>query len=526
MNLNLPIANHNLAITRFFFVIAIVISFFCQIYIDSSNLNIIYNVTALVISIISITYLFQKNIILKHPISSLSILGYVLYYFILPPLATNSEGKSIINNLILPLQTLIHTSLLLCFLITSHIIYIETNQYFKLSNIWKRYFIFCNIFSNISGLKLTFFVFLVLLSQLSTIFFKTGNEDNEFLKLLQGINYFIFLPFILLNPGLFNLKENKNHYLLLFYYFITILLVGVLLNGRSFVFLGIASIFISYLFNFGYGFVKLSLSKTFFLRFFVCVLCVFFLINPITKLSIAFVMARNVRNDISPIELINETVFQYRAIENPKEILETLKELQESSLSLWDEHYVDNPFLARLCNLKFADNSLVIINELSIDEKAKFRQIELHKIISLLPYPIIKVLNISVDKNEVTSGSSGDFLFYIQTGDINSIGTFRTGSLIGSSFAIFGWYYLIILSFVFFLIFPAIDSLAITNIHQNGTIHFSPIAFVSFFPLLFCFTSAATGSESISSLLGIFRMLIEKPILFYIILKLISLAKK
>ncbi|MCA0230613.1 MAG: hypothetical protein LCH91_09140 [Bacteroidetes bacterium] len=356
---------------------------------------------------------------------------------------------------------------------------------------------------------------ITLLSQVISIIFKNSKDGSFILKFLDGINYFIFLPYILIAPSL--VRVNNRRGLFLIYFSLIILILGAVVNGRSFIFIGYANLLILYFFLSIYGKNSLKITKNNITKIISIITFLLIIIEPATKLAISMALARSIRDEATPIEILSETYYRYKSIDNVSEIIQTFEDLhfQEDT---WDEHYVNNPFFGRLCNLKYADNIFVINQSLTTEDKELTKKQEIAKTFSILPQPIISLLNIPVNKEEATSGSMGDFLFFL-TGGINEIEGSRTGSLIGTLFIVFDWAYPVFLGILTLGVYIIGDSYIIFKSSDKTPI-FSPIAFLSFYPFLFFFTSSALGMESISGLLSfVLRGSIQTPIIYFILIR-------
>lgn len=463
-------------------------------------------------SIISTFYIFRPKTIFAYPLSTLMILGYCLYYFFLPPIATLLEEKPIINNLVLPITISFHSSIGLLSLILAHIIYRKLFFFNKIRIFFTHYYKKLNIFKSLNFNQILVISLITLFSQCISIIFKNFKDENILLKFFDGLNFFIFLPYILLASGLIKVKAKNITYLI--YFSIFILILGVFFNARSFVFIGYANVFILFFFLYIYGIKSIKFKTSAFIKLIGILLFILVLIEPATKLVVSMALARNIRDEASPIELLKETYYRYRSIDNVSEVIQNFEDLHFEQ-DIWDEHYINNPFFARLCNLKYIDNIFVINESLTSEDKELAKNQEINKTFSILPLPIIQLLNIQVDKEEATSGSMGDYLFFL-TGSIDKIEGSRTGSLIGSAFIIFGWFYPLFLVILTICVFVIGDSFII---FKNNIPTFSPVAFLSFYPFLFFFTSSALGMESISGLLSfVLRGSIQTPIMYFLLL--------
>src|SRR5262249_37262 len=68
------------------------------------------------------------------------------------------------------------------------------------------------------------------------------------------------------------------------------------------------------------------------------------------------------------------------------------------------------------------------------------RSTSFQRMISTLPGPLLFLLRLDVDKNYVMGFSSGDYIYYMASGNAQSLGQMRGGSLIGSGVFMFYWW--------------------------------------------------------------------------------------
>ncbi|MBV8156760.1 MAG: hypothetical protein JO278_03830 [Dyella sp.] len=173
----------------------------------------------------------------------------------------------------------------------------------------------------------------------------------------------------------------------------------------------------------------------------------------------------------------------------------------------WDERYLENLFLARLANMKFADATLDLALRQDSTAQSDLRKLEWQRVLSVFPAPVIDALGLPVDKDLVTTSSVGDLMLFTVTGDYDALGGFRTGSIFGSGYALFGWLYTAVLAFLAFLTFVLADAQTTRRIIRSPTGGaprwipvFSPLAVTRYYTWVFYLTSAATGIESLSGL--------------------------
>jgi hypothetical protein len=457
-------------------------------------------------AIISTTYFLRKKIILRYPISALMMLGYTSYYFILPPIATFVEGKSLSNNLIHPSLVLIHAFICLLILIFTHYVYSISRILQKI-----RWFIANKVLEPLSGFKepsnlqITLIGIIGLVALLVQIFvIGIFQKDAQGLvsKILQGLSPLAFLPYIILVRKMFGrLKQNiTRDVVILFFYTILIILVSLGKNSRYFLFEGITSIVIAYCYGLLMGFY--SIKKVGLWKIILSIVVILIIAKPFTDLSQSMVAVRHKREELSGLELVSEsiTAFRDKKLLNSQNIKRTYRE------SYWTE-YLDNIYFQRLCNLQFADTSIDMAQKMGDNAKKFVRNIEFQKMVSFLPSPIIRSLGIQIDKNLAVSSSSGDFMVFAVTGNENLLNDYLTGSIFGNGYVLFGWGYTFILAFVVIILFPLSDSLTFKNFQlPSESLYgrylplFSPIVLMNFFSWFFKLTSAPKGSESISIL--------------------------
>jgi len=174
-------------------------------------------------------------------------------------------------------------------------------------------------------------------------------------------------------------------------------------------------------------------------------LLVFVLIAPqIQDFSTAIVGVRGMRNQLSPHELVAMTFDFYFEIKSSKK--SPVISQSSAGYLTWDEGYLSNPFLARLTNAKFPDNSLHRSFFYSESDRTYMQQYTADKLLVLLPAPLLSFAGIDVDKAYVTSFSFGDLSQNLVSNNKFDFGSWRTGHFFGNSMSIMGWSYILFVS--------------------------------------------------------------------------------
>ncbi len=453
---------------------------------------------------IGVTAFAKRDYLVRYPISTVVMIGYVGCYFLLPPVATIVSGVPLTNNLDHPVLVMVNAVACLLALLAAHTIYRRSSllSYLRLV-ITKKLYKPLHFFEAPSNVQLLL-MGLIGLAATAYEILALGAFRQAHLgikdRLIQGFYPAAYLPLVAVvreTVGGKRERDNKWYWIILSY---IVLMVYVLLGSNSrFALLGIfASIGLVYLYGIAAGIYKADAALL--RRTGLAVAAALILSGPITDLAMTMVVVRNERGAESPLALVASTL---RAYEN-KNTVSRYKSLASGLGTVYDEYYTGNLFFDRLCNLKYADNSITLAKSLSKPAKTAFETEQLDRVLSELPAPFIHIIGIDVNKASAISKSAGDFLLYEATGMHGVLGTFYTGSLFGSGYALFGWWYPLFFAIIAFFVFALSDALTISRLSKRGyrIPVLSPIVVVSFFTWCFLFTSAASGNDSLAGVAG------------------------
>lgn len=492
--------------------------------------NILCSLITLIGLVISFNYIFYDDSIAHFPISTLTILGFVTYHFILPPIITTFYLVSLTNNLIDPILVFINSFLTFVTLILSHYIYKKS----KIINSIK-YMLQNKLYIKLGFFKIPTRKMLLVMGVLGCLSYllSAGNIDSS-ASITNNI-FGIFRPLIsapyamLLYPSIggADLDNKKAYTSYLLIYSLLVISVAISASSRTPIVIGFSSILILFFYCILIGNIRVVFKK---IRVYLVVFLIgsFLLAGPIADLSISILVARDLRGLISPMELLNETI----NIFNDNSQLERYREIAASSLSInlsgWDELYINNALFSRLANLKFTDNSIQNALSLNNSDLDQYRNFEIIRALSPIPSPILNLFGLSESKAIIIGGSGGDFLYSLSSGDNSAIGGFRTGSLIGSSLALFGVTYPFFLFLAFLLAFPFLDSVVLLRYDKNRNLNeiiFNVIGASTLFSSYFIFTSAASGIEDFGNFFQIYlRYPVQIVIIYFVAFKLASIS--
>jgi heme/copper-type cytochrome/quinol oxidase subunit 4 len=307
---------------------------------------------------------------------------------------------------------------------------------------------------------------------------------------------------------------------------VLILLVGIGGNSRGLFMTGITALFIAY-------FIGLLLGKfnhriiNFKSASFVLI-GLWILTGPLADVGTAMLVVRDQRTDLTSKELISRTIDAYQN----KSALEAYRLTAKEDVVVqdWDEHYFNNIFLARFCNLKFNDEGLKQSKKIGgVDKEMQDYSIE--RFLAIMPSPLLSLLNIKIDKETVISASFGDFLFS-RAGGENALGGFRTGQFASTGMTAFGWWYLLLLGVGMIPVFFLVDLFVMQKQVAGHSGYRTYLSLGGLIPIthFFMFLSMSSTSESVVNIYSyLFRGWIELIILYglvyFISRKLSSLLK-
>jgi hypothetical protein len=320
----------------------------------------------------------------------------------------------------------------------------------------------------------------------------TGN------KFIEGLIPFTYAPYFLIIK---NLYANDNSKIKRFFpkilaFTIIVFAVGIGGNARSLFITGIVAAGIGY-------FLGLLLGKFEFKiltgkNIMIASIAFWLLTGPIADIGTAMLVVRQQRGTISKEAMLRKTIDVYE----DKEALRVYKKIADENRLIreWDEHYFDNIFLARFCNLKFNDASLEQYNKIGrVDPQ--LQQFSIDRSLAVLPQPMLSLLQIDIDKIKLISSSFGDNLFS-RAGGSYALGGFRLGQFAGTGMASFGWWYLLILAVGIIPVYFALDLFVIHSKGIRRTLSSPLLSLSGLIPIttIFMFLSLSSISESVVNL--------------------------
>jgi hypothetical protein len=465
-------------------------------------------------------YALRWHILAQAPLSALALIGCGLCNFYLPLTITTFEGKPVTFELQRPDLTFGFNLLAFGVLIAVHIVYLQSSLLqgarFALSQrILRPLGIFVvpsppQLFVlGAIGLGSMVFFYLVLGVTTGETFGSVG------LKTLEGLFWLAYAPYLLfLYPILGRDHKPVGSYVVpLLIFSGAMLMVGSARNSRTAVFVGLVGVLLGVVLGGWLGVIPEGLFRMRNL----CAggLLVVILLPLATQLGASMVAVRSDRHQASPSEVLRNT-FSALLSGDSTQTYEHAR-LASDEVARWHggaEHYLDSMLFGRLCNLRFADNTLTVVASLDAAGRSSIAAREWQRSLSIMPQPVLDALGAGIDK-EASQGSMGSFIYYLSSGRPELLYQHGTGSYLASGWAAFGWLLPLCLGFLGVALFVILDSFSIPRSLASETV-IAAVAAMGLFGTFTLFTSAAGAPESVAVLLHVLVRKIPEQTLIYI----------
>jgi hypothetical protein len=455
---------------------------------------------------------FRPRRLYRYPLSTLVALGFGVTLQLGPLLFTAIERNSITFNLLFPVPTFGHGVLTSLACLLAHTIYRQTPWLRLLRAAVQRALLQLKLFQPLRTPEVVAMGMLGVFALAFTTWFPGFAEASAALgKFIQGYQFFSIIPVAFLMQAFgsqvpASASPPSRKPLVLFLLFMAlIMLVSLSRNARSTFVVPVACLFLGLGLQWLYGQIRLRLGAVLAVG-----LAIVVLLPLATDMATAMVMVRGQRGDVSPAELLDQTMAQFQDRQAITRYRLATAELEVTSD--WSAIYVSNLFLSRFANAKLPDNSLENADRLTPAQRNEMAAFHGWRLLAILPRPVLALLGVPEEiKKEVTSFSFGDKLYFLASGYQYALGTFRTGHFFGTGMAGFGFGYLVILVLGLSLVFPLLDAHAL--VVSGGSLTTPLISAVAFTQLIGWFTFS--NSESVADVLAFpLRGFIEPVLLF------------
>lgn len=436
----------------------------------------------------------NPSIIYYRPFSFIAVSCLFLFMY-LPPIATIIDGNPMIHNMETPVETFLLQTLY----------YIITISAFTLAGKWSikdrkisQLFYRIGYFNVLDARTIWILAFLGLLPKIYLMINQFGEDLTEGAGTANMLAMLTFLPICLLYKNLYGGSGYVTRRWIVFVYITVLSIINIGTNSRN----AIISLFLTW------GIIHFihlirdanSLTLSISAKKFVIVFVLFFLaIGPLSRLSSSMIFVRNQRSDMNAKELIVESIEMYRdddRYDKAMRLMESINQVnnQEHINIEWNEAYVDNLFLHRLCNYRIVDNSIYYANMLGYMNSDMIDEF-ICQLKLMYPQPIVNLFFGNLDRNK-HSFSMMDHLTFLLMSRPSS---FLVGGDVGLGLSVFGYFFFFIVFFVYICLFFLFDQMVI---FRNGEVVCPAMSLILVYSVYFECLEVANGiSNHLSFLL-------------------------
>ena len=431
------------------------LAFSLQCVIDPSAENIASACIVLVSSLSLLAYIKWWGAADAQPLSTVAIFGFCI---------TTQLGALLVQTAFwTPLRLSLYNSLLtfgtLAFYqsiaIAAHMVY----RYFSDPDP-ERVGIFRSVFTWAGVYRIPPSQVLWAMGGLGVMSFLAARFGGVAARVASAFQFFAWAPFLLplflreVGPAYCRARLNK---IALLVYAGVVVLMGIALNVRVVMFIGLVTVSLLYLLIGMRSRAPLRQKSVGQLAVVAVILAA--LSVPLADLATSMAIARGARGKVSPVEMVQRTLAVWR---RPALIAEYRKEASAvSRFAAYDEHYIANPLLARFVETKFHDNSFHFAGAMTSESaRDHLRKVTIDTTWAALPTPILRFLHIHVNKEDMEY-SMGDYMAYLSRGV--PLGGFKTGSMFAQGQVILGPLFPMLYLAICLLFYGFMDLLTIRN---------------------------------------------------------------
>lgn len=462
----------------------ILLSIVFEIILFPSVENLFGCVMMIVSYVVFVNLFLKSSIIINFPFSFMMFLSMFMYRYLPLPI-TLLEGKPVSYGMEMPIKTFYLETIL--YIVSCLAFYFATRNN-RENNILKRYLDRFGFYNK--GNAVVFWIMGISGCIIRLITFSMGDIEtgNVVGKLLLEMVNFIYVPVILFFPCFYKKDSAKKvnfKKAIVWIYILFISIINLAANSRNSIMIPFATIILLYILYLCVY--NISLSK---ILKPANIIIAIILVVGVTKLlnvtSDAILSTRNIREDISFVELI-EVTYSNIINSNSQSKIKDLSEPTSYSQG-WTETYIDNDFLNRYANMRITDQTLYLGEILGNTRMSIMRKDFFNRVICILPQPVIDKIGLEINKNDYIS-SRGDALYvYSGLGKSYSWGGYRVTSHLGDGLATFGYLYFIFQYIMFFIIFKLLNSFS--YYHKEEGIKYSIYGLLSLYTCLGMFRNA------------------------------------
>jgi hypothetical protein len=475
-----------------------------QFAIDPSIENIAASCIVLASSLTVLLYLRGTSALDQHPLSSIAIFGFCMSTQLGALLLQTAALTPLAGSLYTPIYTFGTLALYQLIAVSMHVVY----RFFSVRKSTDRHLVrglfeWAGIYETPSCGTLWYMGCV----GLPTILL--WKSEGVLGKAAIGFNFLAWAPYLIpiyaaeVGESYCNVRLNR---FLLVLYTGAIGVLGLAINARGIMFAGMATVGLLYLLRALRS--DALVTGRALKRIGVLTLIVVAISGPVTDLTHAMVIARQVRGKVSAVTMIRLTL---RIWGQPGAIAAYKARSQVAvGLSSYDEHYIANPMLARVVQTKFYDTAFHFASTLTTDDaKAQLRDISIQFAWAGLPTPLLHALGVHVDKQDLDF-SMGDYLAYLSRGI--PLGGRKTGNMFAQGIVLFGPLFPFLYAVICLFLYGLMDLLTIRS--EKGPARLCTVGMLR----VWDYFMGGVVFESLHNLLHLFLRNFGQTLLIYVLM--------
>jgi hypothetical protein len=302
---------------------------------------------------------------------------------------------------------------------------------------------------------------------LGLVSFFFSRQEGSLAKVVMAFNFLAWTPFLIpfyrreVGESYCNARRNRW---LLGGYILVVAMLGMALNARGIMFVGVLTVALLYLLA-GMRSNRVVTTRSL-LRIGALAAVLLALSGPLSDLTTSMAIARQWRGKVSAVQMIQTT---YSIVRRPALIAAAKAEgAARARYAAYDEHYIENSVLARFVTTKYHDNMLHFAGLIASPESRAFLvDITVKQLWSAVPGPVLDFIGVG-DVKEVLNASMGDYLSYLGRG--TRLGAHVVGSIFAHGIALFGPLFPFVYAAICLVLFALMDLLTIRSATGAATV--------------------------------------------------------
>jgi len=414
-------------------------------------------------SVVLLAYLGWTDALEVQPVSTFAIVGFSLTTQLGALLAQTASWTPLVSSLYDPIHTFSILAFYQCIAMLVHFVYCLFNR----SRPERQFF---RGLLDKAGLYRTPPVgTLWLMAFIGFASYYVSSFPPPLGKVGDGFNFLCWAPFLIpiysgkIGPSYCN---PRIHWPILAVHVAAIVALAIARNIRLMIFSGVVMVALNYLLI---GMRSDEPLRWKLLSRLMAVAAVALVISgPMSYLTTAMGIAHVARGKVPADVMIAKTI---NILRHPNLIAAAREqEKADSRFAPYDEHYLSNPMMARFVETKFHDNALHFAGMLTTeDSKNRLWELTDQSLWFLLPGPIIKLLDLKLDKGQKGTGltaSNGDFLVYLAKG--LPLSGYKTGSVFAQGAVLFGVLFPFVYAVICWILFVIMDLLTVRSSNERS----------------------------------------------------------